>query len=299
MTFNRHRACSVLLFVAFVSGPSVSINAQNPAYINQLPSPSQVAQAFATFLPDQAEVFARRAGALWQMPGVIVALAAAEGRTESQLTPIEKSLIADYRSSYTSHWQAVQKQVGDDRARLAALEAYKTDASLLMHVLEDVSPPALVARYRAASAHGATTASANTARYYTTDSGDEFDIAAIDMQSLQRRGAIVAVNQFELLADGLAGSEFFWADSAVEIDCAAHRMRKRNAGYATLGRRNRMPPDARDVFSAWENIRPRSRTANMETLLCGGPRADTMQPFADLDVLQATYLKRVHPEAFR
>ena len=136
--------------------------AQNSAFFNQLPSATDLAMQFGD-APSRAEVVARRAGVLWQMVDVVLAFAASEGRNESQLTPLERRTIADYRTYYAGTWEAAQKEVGADRARLTQLEAYKTDRALLMRVLNDLTTPALVARYRAIVA-GQGTSSATAQR---------------------------------------------------------------------------------------------------------------------------------------
>jgi len=133
---------------------SMRAQTQDSVYFNQLPSATDLASQFGD-APNRAEVSARRGGVLVQMADVVLAFAASEGRDESKLTRLERLTIAEYRKYAAANWEAVEKEVGGDRARLVELERYKSDRGLLMKVLSDFTSPALVARYQVISAAGA------------------------------------------------------------------------------------------------------------------------------------------------
>lgn len=148
---------AALALATCILAQSVQIAGQFP-FLSELPGPTTLSAMYRD-MPD-AEAQARRAGVLSQLPAVVLALAASEGRSEAQLTAAERGVINRYRTAYTETWQQVLAAVGGDRTRLAALERYTTYEALLLSVLEQTCPPALVARYRAAAARRGGTATA-------------------------------------------------------------------------------------------------------------------------------------------
>jgi hypothetical protein len=99
---KRATSTAVLALATCILAQSVQIADQLP-FISELPGPTTLAGMYRD-LPD-AEANARRAGLLWQLPGVVVALAASVGRSEGQLTAVETRVISGYRTAYTQMWQ--------------------------------------------------------------------------------------------------------------------------------------------------------------------------------------------------